>query len=163
MLMHANDRRVDHLHSGIVGLGQCAHEPGPHARPSPANEAIVAGRIRTKLSGRSRHGAPDRKTQKMPLRTRRSFTRGTLRGLLGVASPVPANVLGTICVPIIGGGQGGSALRRHDAQAPLLQPAILEMLDCLINVDPMMLRPLEYRQGGSRKGWVAERANRDAD
>jgi hypothetical protein len=28
---------------------------------------------------RSRHGAPDRKTQKMPLRMRRSFTRGTRR------------------------------------------------------------------------------------
>ncbi len=27
--------------------------------------------------------APDRKTQKMPLRTRRSFTRGTSRGLFG--------------------------------------------------------------------------------
>src|SRR6516164_6159925 len=38
--------------------------------------------------GRSRHGAPDRKTQKMPLRTRRSFTRGTPRGLRRfVASP----------------------------------------------------------------------------
>src|SRR5262249_43966867 len=36
-----------------------------------------------KSSGRSRHGAPDRKTQKMPLRTRRSFTRGTPRGLFG--------------------------------------------------------------------------------
>jgi hypothetical protein len=32
---------------------------------------------------RSRHGAPDRKTQRMPLRTRRSFTRGTPRGLFG--------------------------------------------------------------------------------
>ena len=44
-----------------------------------------------------------------------------------------------------------------------LQPAFLEMLDCLINMDPMMLRPLEYRNGGSRKARVAERANRDAD
>jgi hypothetical protein len=44
-----------------------------------------------------------------------------------------------------------------------LQPAFLEMLDCLINMDPMMLRPLEYRKGGSRKARVAERANRDAD
>jgi len=33
--------------------------------------------------GRSRQGAPDRKTQKMPFRTRRSFTRGTPRGLFG--------------------------------------------------------------------------------
>jgi hypothetical protein len=32
---------------------------------------------------RSRHGAPDRKSQKMPLRTRQSFTRATPRGLQG--------------------------------------------------------------------------------
>ena len=43
-----------------------------------------------------------------------------------------------------------------------LQAALLKMLDCL-NMDPMMLRPLEYRKGGSRKARVAERANRDAD
>src|SRR5215475_9934846 len=35
------------------------------------------------MPGRSRQGAPDRKTQKIPLRTRRSFTRGTPRGLFG--------------------------------------------------------------------------------
>jgi hypothetical protein len=35
------------------------------------------------VSGKSRHGAPDRKTQKMPLRTRRSFARRTPRGLFG--------------------------------------------------------------------------------
>ena len=34
-------------------------------------------------SGRSRHGAPDRSTQHMPLRTRRSSTRGTPRALFG--------------------------------------------------------------------------------
>ena len=44
-----------------------------------------------KLSGRSRHGAPDRKTQKMPLRTRRSFTRGTPRGLLGSIGSIRRN------------------------------------------------------------------------
>jgi hypothetical protein len=44
-----------------------------------------------------------------------------------------------------------------------LESAFLEMLDCLINVDPMMLRPLEYRKSRSRKARVAERANRDAD
>ena len=32
-----------------------------------------------KVSGRLRYGAPDRKTQKIPLRTRRSFTRSTPR------------------------------------------------------------------------------------
>jgi hypothetical protein len=47
MLMNANNGRIDHLHGGIMGTGQCAHELGPHARPSPANESIVAGRVRT--------------------------------------------------------------------------------------------------------------------
>src|SRR5436190_16117443 len=60
-----------------------AHNLRPDACASPANETVVAGRVRPKLSGRSRHGAPDRKTQKIPLRTRRSFTRGTPRGLFG--------------------------------------------------------------------------------
>ena len=40
--------------------------------------------VMTKLvAGRSRQGAPDRNIQKIPLRTRRSSTRGTPRGLLG--------------------------------------------------------------------------------
>src|SRR5262249_60635411 len=47
MLMHANNRRVDHLHGGIMGAGQRGHDLGPHARPSPANKPIVAGRVRT--------------------------------------------------------------------------------------------------------------------
>src|SRR5262245_57347507 len=70
MLMHADDRRVDHLHGRVM-----SHGP--------------------KLSGRSRHSAPDRKTQKMPLRTRRSFTRGRPRGLLGS--------IGLMTVPLIVG------------------------------------------------------------
>lgn len=45
--MHTNNRRLDHLHGGIMGAGKCGHEPGPHARPSPADEPIVAGRVRT--------------------------------------------------------------------------------------------------------------------
>ena len=43
-------------------------------------EQVVYG---PNAAGRSRQGAPDRRTQKMPLRTRRSFTRGTPRGLFG--------------------------------------------------------------------------------
>src|SRR5258706_7787866 len=55
--------------------GQRIHDPVPHSSPPPANEAIV--------SGRSRQGAPERKTQKIPFRTRRSSTRGMPRGLFG--------------------------------------------------------------------------------
>jgi hypothetical protein len=54
-LKHGSTRR------GAWTPGQGAHELGPHAR----------------------HGAPDRNTQKMPLRMRRSLTRGTPRGLFG--------------------------------------------------------------------------------
>jgi hypothetical protein len=45
--MDANNGRIDHLHVSIMGNGQCAHELGPHARPPPTNEPIVAGRVRT--------------------------------------------------------------------------------------------------------------------
>jgi len=35
--------------AAIMGVGQCAHELGPRARPSPTNEAIVAGGVRTEV------------------------------------------------------------------------------------------------------------------
>src|SRR4051812_34465480 len=49
MLMHANNRRVDHLHGGVVGPGESAHNPGPDAGASPANETVVAGRVGTEV------------------------------------------------------------------------------------------------------------------
>src|ERR1041384_549385 len=49
MLMDANDRRVDHLHGGIMGAGQRVHNADPDASSSPTNEAIVAGRVRTEV------------------------------------------------------------------------------------------------------------------
>src|SRR3954453_10567994 len=45
--MHAHNRCVDHLHGGVVGPGERAHDLGPDARSSPANKTIVAGRVRT--------------------------------------------------------------------------------------------------------------------
>jgi hypothetical protein len=54
------------------------------ARVPRDGQPVRSGQMRVEpLFGRSRHGAPDRKTQKMPFSTRRSFTRGTPRGLLG--------------------------------------------------------------------------------
>jgi hypothetical protein len=41
------------------------------------------------MSGRSRQGAPDRSTQKMPLRTRRSSTRGLPRDFVGNTNDAP--------------------------------------------------------------------------
>ena len=81
--MHADNGSVDHLDSGIMGSGKCVYDAAPDTSPPPADEAVVASGVWPNASGRSRQGAPDRKTQKMPLRTRRSFTRGTPRGLFG--------------------------------------------------------------------------------
>jgi len=47
-----------------------AHTPARCQRTKRLSQVVYG----PKLSGRSRYGAPDRKTQKMPLRTRRSFT-----------------------------------------------------------------------------------------
>src|SRR5262245_29814883 len=49
MLMHADNGRVDHLHRGIMSASECTHYPGPHARSSPTNEAIVTSCVRTEV------------------------------------------------------------------------------------------------------------------
>ena len=41
--------RVVLLHSGVMSAGQCAHDPSPYARSSPANEAVVASGVRTEV------------------------------------------------------------------------------------------------------------------
>src|SRR6202022_2994597 len=76
-------RRIDHLHRRLMTGGQRIHDMILNACPPPTNEAILAGCAGTIGSGRSRQGAPERKTQKMPFRTRRSSTRGMPRGLFG--------------------------------------------------------------------------------
>jgi len=83
MLVYPNNRGVDHLHGRIVSDCQRVHDLVPDACLPPADEAIVAGGMRSVALWQIAHGAPDRKTQNMPLRTRRSSTRGTPRGLLG--------------------------------------------------------------------------------
>jgi hypothetical protein len=47
--MHAHNGRLDHLHRRVMGPGERAHDRGPDACSSPTNEAIVAGRVRTKV------------------------------------------------------------------------------------------------------------------
>src|SRR6267378_7616684 len=47
--MHADNGRVYHLHRGVMSPGECTHDLGPDACSSPANEAIVAGRVRTEV------------------------------------------------------------------------------------------------------------------
>src|SRR5262245_33860663 len=47
--MHAHNGRVDHLHRRVMRPGERAHDHAPDARSSPANETIVAGRVRTEV------------------------------------------------------------------------------------------------------------------
>src|SRR2546428_12491224 len=63
MLMHADDRCVDHLHSSVMSAGERAHDLGPGARSSPANEAIVASGVWAELL---RQGAPWRSRSQDP-------------------------------------------------------------------------------------------------
>lgn len=83
MLMHAYSGGVDHLDSAVMGSGKRVHDAATDTSSSPADEAVVARGVQTNAWGGSRQGAPERKIQKLPLMTRRSFTRGTPRGLLG--------------------------------------------------------------------------------
>ncbi len=72
MLMDADNLCIDHLYRAILGYGEGFHDGVAEASRAPADEAIVAGRIGAKgLRQIAHHGAPDRKTQKVPLRTRR--------------------------------------------------------------------------------------------
>ena len=88
LLVGANGSAVDHLDIAIVRRGDGVHHPIPHASLSPSHKAIVAGGARAIALGRSRHGAPDRSTQKMPFSTRRSSTRGTPLGLFGSSGSI---------------------------------------------------------------------------
>ena len=47
VLVHAHDRRIDHLHRRIMSGSQRIHDPVPDASPPPANETIVASRMGT--------------------------------------------------------------------------------------------------------------------
>ena len=51
--MHPNDRGVDHLHRNVMGASQRIHDLAPHARPPPANEAIIAGGVRAEGLGQA--------------------------------------------------------------------------------------------------------------
>src|SRR5215468_1692378 len=83
LLVGTNRSAVDHLDVAVVCGGDGVHHPilTPAFRHRTKRLwQVVRGPNR---SGRSRQGAPDRSTQKMPFSTRRSSTRGTPRGLLG--------------------------------------------------------------------------------
>src|SRR5436190_21832293 len=49
MLMDADNGGVDHLDSGIMGSGKCVYDAAPDTSPPPADEAVIAGRVRAKM------------------------------------------------------------------------------------------------------------------
>jgi hypothetical protein len=51
VLVHADNRRVDHLHGGVMGASQSVHDLGPDTSTPPANETIVAGGIGAEADG----------------------------------------------------------------------------------------------------------------
>jgi hypothetical protein len=48
VLMDADNGGVDHLDRRFMGSCKCIYDPAPDPSPSPANEAVVAGGVRTK-------------------------------------------------------------------------------------------------------------------
>src|SRR5215204_3423545 len=49
MLVHADNRCVDHLDSGITGAGKCVDDAAPDTGSPPADETVIAGRVRAKM------------------------------------------------------------------------------------------------------------------
>ena len=49
--MHADNRGVDHLDSGIMGTSECVDDAAADTSPPPPNKSVVAGGERTKRLG----------------------------------------------------------------------------------------------------------------
>jgi hypothetical protein len=47
VLVHTDNRRIDHLNRHIMSSGQHIHDPVPDSSPTPADEAVVASRRRS--------------------------------------------------------------------------------------------------------------------
>jgi hypothetical protein len=58
MLMYTDNGGVDHLDSGIVGSGKCVYDAAPDTSPPPADETVIAGRVRTKMIWQITPGCP---------------------------------------------------------------------------------------------------------
>jgi hypothetical protein len=81
--MHADNRRIDHLHGVIMGASERVHNPTPDASPPPANEAIVARRVRTEVRRQIAPRCARTQNPKDAIEHAPVFTRGTPRGLFG--------------------------------------------------------------------------------
>jgi hypothetical protein len=82
-LMYANNGSADHQDGAVMGFREGLHDRVPDASHPPTNKSIAAGRVRPKGLRQIAPWCSHRNIQKMPLRTRRSSTLGTPRGLFG--------------------------------------------------------------------------------
>jgi hypothetical protein len=81
--MHADNRGVDHLDSGIMSAGKRVYDAAPDAGPSPTDEAVITSGAWAKRLRQITPRCSGSQDPEIPLRTRRSFNRGTPRGLFG--------------------------------------------------------------------------------
>ena len=81
--MDADNGSVDHLDGAIMTFGEGVHDGIPNSSRSPANEAVVASRVRSESLRQIVPRCAGAKYREMPISTRRSFTLGTPPGLFG--------------------------------------------------------------------------------
>src|SRR3954447_4017922 len=83
MLMHSDNRGVDHLNRGIVGSGKCVYNAAPDTSPPPADETVIAGRVRTKMIRQIAPRCPGSQDPEDAVEDTSIVYRGTPRGLFG--------------------------------------------------------------------------------
>src|SRR6516225_5972868 len=86
MLMHTDNGGVDHLDSGIVGSGKCVYDVAPDTSPPPADETVIAGRVRAKMIRQIAPRCPGSQDPEDAVEdTSVVYPRNTTRHLLGPA------------------------------------------------------------------------------
>jgi hypothetical protein len=83
LLARPDGSAVDHLDVAVVSDRNGIHQPVPYTRFAPSHEAIVEGGAWAVAVGQIAPQRAECSTQKMPLSTRRSSTRGAPLGLFG--------------------------------------------------------------------------------
>jgi hypothetical protein len=83
VLMHVYNGRVDHLDGGVMGTCQCIHDPQPDTLLDASERSGCSKWYTDQTPEAGRAMGHQIATQKMPLRTRPSFTRGIPRSLFG--------------------------------------------------------------------------------
>src|ERR1700733_5142374 len=83
MLVHADNRSVDHLDSGIVGGGELVYDAAPDTGSPPPNEAVVASGVRTKRLGQITPRSPGSQDPENPIEDTSVVHPGNATRLVG--------------------------------------------------------------------------------